>query len=88
MAAKKESFLNESSPVIGMQKKAGVRPSGLSMLSSKELTKYQGHCLGIVEGKIKFVGKEANKVLRDLLQIKSRDKVFTCVPNLKATMVK
>ncbi|MBI3037251.1 hypothetical protein HYY73_05910 [Candidatus Woesearchaeota archaeon] len=65
-----------------------LRPSGLSMLSQDELVEYQGKCLGIVEGKVKFSDADADKVLRGLMSVKSEDKVFTCVPNIKATMVK
>ena len=86
--SEKERFLNEQSKDTVMQKEAGVRPSGLSMLTSEELINFQGQCLGIVDGKVKIADKDADKVLRELIQLKSADKVFTCVPNVKATLVK
>ena len=71
-----------------MLKKEGVGASGLSHLSKQELKNYQGKCLGIVNGKVKFVNRVATKVLEQLKEVESEDKIFTCVPKSNITLVK
>lgn len=72
-----------------MQKEEVVsRPSGLSVLTPEELVKYEGKCLGIVDGKVKFKSDDANEVVKALLAEKSSDKVFTSIPRSNVVLVK
>ena len=89
MKKAKKRFLNKAFPDRAMQKKEEmIRPSGLSVLSSEELVRYEGKCLGIVNGKVKFVDTDANKVVKSLLSEKSHDKVFTSIPLSNIALVK
>lgn len=89
MGLEKKRFLKHNSQSRGMaEKEVAVRPSGLSVLKPEELVDYEGQCLGIVEGKVKFHGTNAEKVLKELIQCKSEDKVFTSVPKSNVTLVK
>ena len=88
MIGKKESFLKDTYEDRTMQKEAGLRPSGLSVLTHEELVKYEGKCLGIVDGKVKFHSDNANEVVKALLAEKSSDKVFTSIPRSNVVLVK
>ena len=88
MVSKKESFLKDSYAGRSMKKEAGMRPSGLSVLTHEEFVKYEGKCLGIVDGKVKFHSDNANEVVKALLAEKSSDKVFTSIPRSNVVLVK
>ena len=89
MIGKKESFLKDTYKDRTMQKEAVVaRPSGLSVLTHEEFVKYEGKCLGIVDGKVKFHSDNANEVVKALLAEKSSDKVFTSIPRSNVVLVK
>ena len=70
------------------EKEVAVRPSGLSVLTPEEMVEYEGQCLGIVNGKVKFVSKDVNTVIKALLAEKTRDKVFTSIPRSDIALVK
>lgn len=70
------------------EKEVAVRPSGLSVLKPEEMLEYEGQCLGIVDGKVKFHDKDANKIVKALLAEKSPDKVFTSIPRSNIALVK
>ncbi len=89
MAGRKERFLKQNSPNRSMaEKEVAMRPSGLSVLSPEQLVEYEGKCLGIVNGKVKFVNEDANTVVKALLAEKSPDKVFTSIPLSNVALVK
>ena len=89
MIGKKESFLKVTYEGRTMQKEAVVaRPSGLSQLKPEELTKYEGQCLGIVKGKVKYHGTNVAEVIKALLAEKTSDKVFTSIPKSNLALVK
>ncbi len=89
MEAGKKRFLNKVLQDKTMQEKeVAVRPSGLSVLKPEEMIEYEGQCLGIVDGKVKFHDKDANKIVKALLAEKSPDKVFTSIPRSNIALVK
>ena len=82
-------FLKKVSQDTNMaEKEVAVRPSGLSVLTQEEMIEYEGQCLGIVDGKVKFHDKDANTIVKQLLAEKSLDKVFTSIPLSNITLVK
>lgn len=89
MAGRKERLLKQDSPNRSMaEKEVAKRPSGLSTLTPEEMVEYEGQCLGIVNGKVKFVSKDANTVIKALLAEKTQDKVFTSIPRSDIALVK
>ncbi len=70
------------------EKKANNSVSGLARLSEKELEKYEGKFVGIVNGKVEFSGTDATKVLKWVVQNKSPDKVFSSIPKRGVSIVK
>ena len=89
MISKKERLLNDSYADITMREKEVVfRPSGLSVLTKEEFKEYEGKCLGIVDGKVKYHGTNVAKVIKALLAEKTSDKVFTSVPKSNIALVK
>ena len=85
----KKRFLNKVFQDGTMREKEGVvRPSGLSVLKPEEMIEYEGQCLGIVDGRIKFHGKDANEIVKALIAEKSSDKVFTSIPRSNIALVK
>lgn len=71
-----------------VEKEVTMRPSGLSVLSPEQLVEYEGKCLGIVNGKVKFINEDANVVVKAILAEKSSDKVFTSIPRSNVALVK
>ena len=89
MKKAKKRFLNKAFPNRTMQEKeVAVRPSGLSVLTPEEMVEYEGKCLGIVNGNVKFVSKDANAIIKALLAEKAQDKVFTSIPRSDIALVK
>ncbi len=87
--SKMERFLcNNPGDGIMPKKEEVVRPSGLSVLKPEEMVEYEGQCLGIVEGKVKYHGTDAAKVIKALLAEKTTDKVFTSIPKSNLALVK
>ena len=87
---KSETLINDETqkrPMLTKDVRHDVRP-GISYLSEGQMKRYDGFCLGIVDGKVKFHSKSAAVVLKKLSGVKSTNKVFTCVPNSKISLVK
>ena len=73
-----------------MEKKPEIKEDSMSFnLSPEVMERYEGKCVGLKNGKVVVSGKNAGKVLRELLiKGKGDELTFACVPSRNAVMVK
>lgn len=73
-----------------MEKKSGTEENSMSFnLSPEVMERYEGMCIGLKNGKVVASGKNAGKVLRELLTKGKGDEItFACVPSRNAVMIK
>ncbi len=62
--------------------------SGLSFLSDREMINLEGQCVAVVDGKVAYSHTSPERVLAEMKKLKGKEKIFTCVPDSKATLVK
>ncbi len=83
-----ESFKKPIRGYGDMIEKEVKHASGLSFLTDKQLIELEGQCVAIVDGKVAYNHTNPERVLSEMKKIKGKEKIFTCVPDSKITLVK